>query len=233
MALPVLNNETHTIKVPSQKRTVDFRPFLVKEEKILMIVQESKDSKKILKVIKDIISACSFNKLDPNTLTSTDLEYIFLQLRATSVGETTSINIKCNNCEEYTTNKINIKDIDVVEGEVLDNNIKITDGVGIILKSISLTEAEKIDTTNTEKSFNQTLIYSIESIYDADNVYPASEHTEKEMIEFIDSLSHKHLEKIQNYIQNVPKLQHTCSFKCKECETENVHVLEGIESFFS
>lgn len=233
MALPVLNNETHPIKVPSQNRTVDFRPFLVKEEKVLMIVQESKDSKKILKVIKDIISACSFNKLDTNTLTATDLEYIFLQLRATSVGETTTINIKCSNCDEYTKNIVNIKEIEVVEGEKLDNNIKITDDIGVILKSISLTEAEKIDTKNTEKSFNQTLIYSIESIYDADNVYPASEHTEKELIEFIDGLSHKHLEKIQGFIQNVPKLSHTCSFKCPHCETENEHVIEGIESFFS
>ena len=233
MALPVLNNETHSIKVPSQNRTVDFRPFLVKEEKVLMIVQESKDSNKILKVIKDIISACSFNKLDPNTLTSTDLEYIFLQLRATSVGESTTINIKCTKCDEYTKNIINIKEIDVVEGEELDSNIKITGDIGIILKSISLTEAEKIDTKNTEKSFNQTLMYSIESIYDADSVYPASDHTEKELIEFIDSLSHKHLEKIQKFIQNVPKLQHTCSFKCPHCETENEHLLEGIESFFS
>ena len=96
-----------------------------------------------------------------------------------------------------------------------------------------MSDAEKVDKDNSENAFNQMLVYSIESIYDADNVYPASESTEKELIEFIDSLSHKHLEKIQEFIQNIPKLQHTVKFKCKECGHENEVVLEGIESFFS
>jgi len=101
------------------------------------------------------------------------------------------------------------------------------------LKKLSLADTEKIKTKDSVKAFNQMIMYSIESIYDADSVYPASESTEKELIEFIDSLSHKHLEKIQAYIENIPKLQYTVRFKCAECGHDNEIVLEGIESFFS
>jgi DNA-directed RNA polymerase subunit M/transcription elongation factor TFIIS len=233
MALPKLENPTYTIEVPSLDRRVEFRPFLVKEEKVLMIAQESEDEKKILKTIKDIISACSFGKLDPNECTSSDIEYLFLQLRAKSVGETVDIKVKCEECGEYTTVKINLEDIKLSDIKEIDNTIEITDSIGMVLKKVSMSDAEKVNKKDSEKAFNQMIMYSIESIYDADNVYPASESTEKELIEFIDSLSHKHLEKIQAYIQNVPKLQYTVKFKCKECGHENEVVLEGIESFFS
>lgn len=233
MALPKLENPTYDIEVPSLKRKVSFRPFLVKEEKVLMMAQESKDEKRILKTVKDIISACSFGKLNPADCTTSDLEYLFLQLRAKSIGETVSVKVKCAKCDNYETVRINIEDIKLSEVEDIENTIEITDSVGIVLKSISLDDAEKIDKKNTERAFNQTIIYSIESIYDADNVYPASESTEKELTEFIDSLSHKHLEKIQAFIQNVPTLRYVCKFTCSECGHENEVVLEGIESFFS
>ncbi len=233
MALPKLENPTYAIDVPSLNRRVDFRPFLVKEEKVLMIAQESQDEKKILQTIKDIISACSYEKLDPNTCTTTDIEYVFLQLRAKSVGETVTVNIKCEECDTYASVVINLEDIQVSEIENLDNNIQITDSIGVILKKLSLADTEKIKEKDSIKAFNQMIMYSIDSIYDADSVYPAGESTEKELIEFIDSLSHKHLEKIQAYIENTPKLQYTVRFKCAECGHDNEIVLEGIESFFS
>jgi DNA-directed RNA polymerase subunit M/transcription elongation factor TFIIS len=233
MALPKLENPTYEVKVPSLGRRVEFRPFLVKEEKILMMAQESKDEKKILKTVKDIISACSFNKLNPNECTTSDLEYLFLQLRAKSIGENVTVNIKCSECENYEKHKINLEEITLSQTEDLDNTIEITDAIGIVLKTISMEDAERINKKDTEKAFNQTIIYSIESIYDADNVYPASESSEKELTDFIDSLSHKHLEKIQKFIQNVPTLRHVCEFKCSKCGHENKTVLEGIESFFS
>ena len=233
MALPKLENPTYAFNVPSLNRKVEFRPFLVKEEKVLMMAQESQDEKKILKTVKDIISACSFGKLNPDECAASDLEYLFLQLRAKSVGETVSVKIKCSECDNYEKCAINLEEIALSEPKDLDNTVEITDSIGLILKTISLSDAEKINKKDTEKAFNQTIMYSIESIYDSDNVYPASESTEKELIEFIDSLSHKHLEKIQSYIQNVPKLQHECQFKCTQCGHDNVTVLEGIESFFS
>ena len=233
MALPKLENPTYAIEIPSLKRRVEFRPFLVKEEKVLMIAQESKDENKILQTIKGIISACSYEKLDPNICTTTDIEYIFLQLRAKSVGETVTVKIKCEKCDTYASVVIDLEDIQVSDIKEVDNNIEITDSIGVILKKLSLADTEKIKTKDSVKAFNQMIMYSIESIYDADSVYPASESTEKELIEFIDSLSHKHLEKIQAYIENTPKLQYTVRFKCAECGHDNEIVLEGIESFFS
>jgi len=233
MALPKIENPTYAIEVPSLKRRVEFRPFLVKEEKVLMIAQESKDDKKILQTIKDIISACSYEKLDPNECTTTDIEYIFLQLRAKSVGETVTVKIKCEKCDTYASVVIDLEDIKVSNIKEIDNTIEITDSIGVILKKLSLADSEKIKTKDSIKAFNQMIMYSIESIYDADSVYPASESTEKELTEFIDSLSHKHLEKIQAYIEDVPKLQYTVKFKCAECGHDNEIVLEGIESFFS
>jgi len=233
MALPKLENPTYQIEVPSHSRKIEFRPFLVKEEKVLMIAQESEDSEKILNTIKDIIRVCSFEKLNPDECSLTDIEYIFLQLRAKSIGETVAVRIKCEECGEYTQVKINLEDVKVSRIEDINNDIKITDSIGIILKNLSISDTEKISTIDSERAFNQTIMYSIESIYDADNVYPASESTEKELIEFIDSLSHKHLEKIQEYIDSAPKLQYTIKFKCAKCGHENEVVLEGIESFFA
>jgi len=233
MALPKLDIPKYPIEVPSLNKTVDFRPFLVKEEKVLMIAQETQDDSKILPIIKDIVKACSFEKLDPNDCTASDLEFIFLKLRAKSVGETVTVRIKCEKCDEYANVKINLEDIKISEVNDVSNTIEITDSIGIVLKSLSLRDAEKVDKNNSEKAFNQMLVSSIESIYDADSVYPASESTEKELIEFVDSLSHSHLEKIQKYIQNIPKLQYTAKFKCAECGHDNEIVLEGIDSFFS
>lgn len=233
MALPKLEIPTYPIEVPSLNKQLDFRPFLVKEEKVLMIAQETEDSSKLLPVIKNIVKACSFEKLDPNDCTSTDLEYLFLQLRAKSIGETVDVQIKCEECGEYTSIKINLDEIKVSEIDNISNTIEISDSVGMVLKPLSVKDVERVDDKNAERAFNQTLIYSIESIYDADSVYPASESTEKELIEFIDSLSHSHLEKMQEYIQNVPTIRYISKFKCKACGHENEIVLEGIESFFS
>ena len=233
MALPKLEIPRYNINVPSLDKRVEFRPFLVKEEKVLMIAQETEDSSKLLPVIKNIVKACSFEKLDPNDCTSTDLEYLFLQLRAKSVGETVDIKIKCEECGEYTSITINLDEIVVSEINNISNTIEISDSVGMLLKPLSVKDVERIDEENAERAFNQTLIYSIESIYDADNVYPASESTEKELIEFIDSLSHSHLQKMQEYIQNVPAIQYVAKFKCKACGHENEIVLEGLESFFA
>ena len=137
MALPKLNNTPkYELTVPSSGEVIRHRPFLVKEEKVLMIAQESKDEKQILKSIKEIISACSFGKLNPNDCTTIDLEYVFLQLRAKSVGETVTVKIKCEKCDTYASVIINLEDIQVSEAKKVDNNIQITDSIGVILKKI-------------------------------------------------------------------------------------------------
>ena len=230
MALPKLETPTYNVVIPSSKREVEIRPFLVKEEKVLMIAQESKDNKQILKAIKTILIACSDGKIKPDELTVYDIEYLFLQLRAVSVGETADLKVKCAACDHEDEVTINLKEIEVVfpEKEV-DSNIDLGKGVGMTLKPISMKEVESI---KDDQDLLETIALTIDTIYDDDNVYPAKDSTKKELVEFVESLSHSHLEKIQEYIQNQPKLRYELTWTCTKCGHNNKIVLEGLQSFF-
>ena len=228
MPLPILETTKHTIEIPSTKKKIEIRPFLVKEEKILIQAQQTNDDKQILKVIKDIIRVCSFEKIKPNDLTIYDLEYIFLQLRAISVGESVEFNIKCEECE-----RTNMVSLDLTEVKIqwpenqIDNKIQLNDDIGIILRPIRVKDLDKVEDDITE-----AIIASIESIYDNDDVYDSDETSRKELVQFVDSLSHNHLEKIQKYIENQPKLEHTLKYTCTFCGHENEHKLSGLSDFF-
>ena len=232
MPLPKLESNKFTTQIPSTKEEIEFRPFLVKEEKILMIAQESEDEKQIMSAMKDIVSACTFGKVDADNCTMYDIEYLFLQLRMKSIGETTTLNLKCEECGEFTEVEIDLNDVKVVwPKKEVSNTIALTDDIGITLKPITLKSATKV-TGTSEEIFNQALIQSIESIYDADSVYSAADTSEKEILEFIDSMSHSQLEEIQSYLNNQPIVKHTVKFKCKHDGHVNKIELKGIQSFF-
>ena len=145
MALPKLETSKYTAVIPSSKKTIEFRPFLVKEEKILMMAQESKDNLQIIGALKDIIKSCTFNTVDPSELTTYDLEYLFLQLRAKSVGETSEIKIKCDECGEYNEVSVNLSDAEVKNpNDSVDKKIELNDTVGIIMRPISLAKSEDL-----------------------------------------------------------------------------------------
>ena len=228
MALPKLETPTFTVVVPSTKKPVDIRPFLVKEEKVLMMAQESKDIKQVLKAIKTILVSCSEGELDPKKLTTYDIEYLFLQLRAISVGETAELKVKCSTSGEEETVEVNLKEIEVTFPEKVDNNIPLNKGVGITLKPISL---EDVEAAGDSTDIIDTISLTIDTIYDEDEVYPAKDSSKKELKEFVESLSHSHLEKIQEYISSQPKLRHEVSWTSSKGHP-NTLVLEGLQSFF-
>jgi len=230
MALPKLETPTFTVVVPSTKKPVDIRPFLVKEEKVLMMAQESKDVKQVLKAIKTILVSCSEGALDPKNLTTYDIEYLFLQLRAVSVGETAELKVKCSTSGEEETIEVNLKEIDVIFPEKkVESNIPLNKGVGITLKPISL---EDVEAAGDSTDIIETIALTIDTIYDEDEVYPAKDSSKKELKEFVESLSHSHLEKIQEYIDNQPKLRHEVSWTSLKGHP-NTLVLEGLQSFFT
>ncbi len=235
MALPKLETSKYPTVIPSTGKTIEFRPFLVKEEKILMIAQESKDTSQIFNAMKDIIKSCTFNAVDASELTTYDLEYLFLQLRAKSVGESAEIKIKCEECGEYNTVSIDLLAAEVKSavGEV-DKKIQLNDTVGIIMRPITLAKSEALskEAKADEDIFIRSIAASIESIYDSDGVYQTDDTSEDDLKEFIESLSHKHLEEIQKYLSAQPKLQLEVKFKCDKCGHDNVRILEGLESFF-
>lgn len=230
MPLPVLETSKHTIEIPSTKKKIEMRPFLVKEEKLLIQAQQSEDEKQILKMIKEIINVCAFNKIKANDLTMFDLEYVFLQLRAISVGETVDFNIKCEECD-----KSNVVTLDLTEAKIqwpetkVDARINLEEEIGITLRPIRVKD---IDSMGDDSDVTSAIIASIESIFDKDNVYLTDETDRSELVTFVDSLSHRHLEDIQKFIANQPKLEHTLKYTCKFCGHENEYKLSGLSDFF-
>lgn len=231
--LPKLETPTYNTVLPSTGDKVEYRPFLVKEEKILMIAQESNDNSAMLKALKGIIKACTFDKVNPSECTTYDIEYMFLKLRAASVGETAELQFKCEECEEYNTVEINLNDIEVVYPKNKpETDIKLTENVGIKLKEVSVDDVETLSDITNPDNFTKAIAAVIDVIYDEENVYKVSETNPKEVMEFIDNLSHTHLEKIQEFIENQPMLKHTVEFKCSKCGHENKIELVGLQSFF-
>lgn len=233
MNLPKLETPKYQLTVPSTKKEVNFRPFLVKEEKILLIAQESGEESSYIKAMRDIVESCTFGEIDIKNLTSFDLEFIFLKLRAKSVGEDTEIGIMCSECGEENIIKVNLDEISPTKSEPLPNKIELTDSIGIVPQYINIDSLIKIaDTKDQGDILTQTISATIESIYDESNVYPISEASDNDVKEFIESLNREQLEKIEALASSMPRIEKTISFKCKKCGAENKETLSGIDSFF-
>ena len=232
MALPKLETPVYETVIPSTGQTIEYRPFLVKEEKILMMAQESKDSAQALQALKKIISSCTFGKVDPNTLTTYDAEYIFLQLRIKSVGETTEFQIK----DEETGTPVSVT-VDLTEVEVSgpetppESHIKLNDSIGMTLKEVTLKDA--IGLTGADLNDVTTLVASVvDTIYDEDTVYKKENISKDELSAFIESMNHKQLELIQNFIQNQPNISKEVTFTGPTGHVNTI-TLRGLQDFFA
>tara|TARA_Y100000004_G_scaffold197173_1_gene270197 strand:+ start:7182 stop:7877 length:696 start_codon:yes stop_codon:yes gene_type:complete len=231
MALPKLTAPKYQIEVPSTKKMIEYRPFLVKEEKVLMMAQESEDPKQLQSAVEDIIETCTYGAIKPSELTAYDLEYIFLNLRAVSVGETVEVGIKCEHCDKVNQIVVNLKEIKVQFPEVEpETTIMLEKDIGITMKPITL-GATKLLADDAEITDMVGLV--IDTIFDKDNVYPTKDSTVEEIKDFVESLNREQLGKIQEYISNQPKLIHTVEFKCIHCGEMNKITLEGLQSFFA
>lgn len=235
MALPTLESPKYSIRLPSTGKTIEYRPFLVKEEKVLLIAQESGNPREMLTAMKDIIKVCTFNKIDPNLLTSYDLEYLFLKLRAKSVGETSTIKIKCEKCEAFTPVEVNIDEvgIDTVPNEPV--NIMLNDTIGITMRHIRVKDLGVLtDKKGQADLVTDTVIASIASIFDAGAVYPTDEAKKDELVAFVNSLNRGHMKQIEEFIASTPKVTCDVGFvcQCDTCKHENKVKLSGIQSFF-
>ena len=234
MALPQISTPKFEVKIPSTGKIIQYRSYLVREEKILMMAMESGDNKQILIAIKEVIKACTFNKIKVDDLALFDLEYIFLKLRAKSVGEAAKIGIKCDHCEHTETVSINLDSIEVFFPEKADKNhiIKLTDDVGVTLKYLS------VDSVNgsggsTADDMISIIAAGIENIFDAETVYPASQSTKEELVQFIESLNRSQLEKIEAFFKTTPRLEKKIKFTCTQCSKDTEVTLSGLNSFFA
>ena len=220
MALPVLNAAKYRTIVPSLGKEVEYRPYLVKEEKILMIAMESKDERQILTALKGVIKACVYDDINVDKLAMFDLEALFLKLRGKSVGETTEIKAKCTECDAENNQEINFDDIKMPVVIKKNNVIELTDSVGVILNYPSVAGLEKQDpkANNVDQTMNM-IIDCIESIYDADNVYSAKSEGTKAVEAFIDSLNSTQFKKLTAYFEDIPAVTYDLKF---DFEVENL-----------
>jgi transposase-like protein len=236
MKLPKIETPTFELKQPSSKKILKYRPFLVKEEKILLIANESKDPKAIYNAMKEVVEACTFEKIKVDDITPYDLEYIFLKLRSKSVGETSTIKIKCPECGEYNSVDVNLEKVEVVyPTEKVEPKIQLTDKVGITLKHLTVGDVASISPEEGQSesiAITKAICKAIDTIFDETTVHSAKDASEAELIEFVESLNRNQIEKINAFLQATPKIEYLAKFKCTKCG-KNVEVkLEGTQSFF-
>lgn len=236
MALPVMQTPVYELTIPSTKKKVKYRPFLVKEEKALMIAQQSEDPKVMVDTLKQIIKACVQN-VDVDKLALFDLEYIFLQLRAKSVGEISELVYSCLKCNDPKA-KVNINlDITTIEVETNPEHkdtIDLFGDVGIKMKYPGfdmLNDMQNVNLDNPDDAL-KVIAKSIEFIFEGDKIHDAKEQSEAEMMNFLENLTREQLDKIKKFFDTMPKLKKEIEFDCPVCKYHHNYTVEGIQSFF-
>lgn len=224
----------YTVTIPSLKEEVRIRPFVVKEEKILLIAMESQDPKQIATAILDTIVSCVEDPIEPSKLTSYDVEYMFLQIRGKSVGEKTEVNLKCE-CDGETPVTIDLNDIKV-DGEVKSNKIKLTDDITVEMKQptyndIASNESVVGTGSNLDRIFG-LIVESIEAICTEDERILVKDVPRSEVVDFIEQMSSEQFQQIREYMENMPSVKCDVEFKCDACGKDNKLTLEGMQSFF-
>jgi hypothetical protein len=238
MPLPKISTPTYELELPSTGETIQYRPFLVKEEKLLVIALESEDTKQITTAIKTVIKSCILTKnIKVEILPTFDIEYLFLNIRGKSVGEELEVNVICPDDEEtQVAVKINLDDIQVQKDENHTNRIKLDDSIMMEMKYPSLDQFIKNNFDfNDKNAMDQSfeLIGScIDKIYTEDEVWSASDVTKKELSEFLESMNSSQFKDIEKFFETMPKLSHTIKVKNPKTEIESDVVLEGLASFF-
>lgn len=231
MALPQLNTARYTTMVPSLQKEVSFRPYLVKEEKVLMMAMETQDQKSIMRAVKEVIKSCVFDDINVDKLAMFDIEALFLALRSKSVGENVNIKLKCD-CEELTEVNINLDEIQMNDiGE--DNVIPLTSEVGVTMRYPALSDIENIDAEGGIESMMDMIIQCMDSIYDTDAVHDVSNESKESVQSFLDSLNGEQFKKLAEFFENLPSLNYNAEWDCVGCNKHNTMELKGIASFFT
>ena len=238
MPLPKISTPTYELELPSSGQTVKYRPFLVKEEKVLVIALESEDNKQITNAIKAVLKSCIQTRgVKVEHLPTFDIEYLFLNIRGKSVGEELEVNVICPDDEEtQVKTTINLDDIQIEKDETHTKQIKLDDNLMQEMKYPSLEQFIKSnfdlnDSNQLDQSFD--LIAScIDKIYNEDEVWSTSDCTKKELMDFLDQMNTMQFKLIEKFFETMPKLSHTVKLKNPETKVESEVVIEGLASFF-
>jgi len=237
MALPKVETPTYELTLPSRDEVIQYRPFLVKEEKILLLAQEEGDYKGIQTAIRKICESCTFNKWDVATAPMFDVEYVFLNIRAKSVGEVQKLKILCpDDKETYGQVEVNLSEVEVQVDDTHTNKVVIDDtrNLGVVFRYPTLLDmgeevaAEKTDINHIMK----LIIKSVDHIFEGDKIYPAKDATEQEMMEFFEELNQEDFSKVRVFFETMPRLRHEVEVENPKTKVKSNVVLQGIKDFF-
>lgn len=237
MALPINVTPTYTLTIPSTKKAFKYRPFLVKDEKALLIAQQSEDQTIMLDTLKEVILSCAKDDIDVNKLASFDIEYIFTQLRSVSVGEIVELIFQCDVCPEEdaraTVNlNLNKLRVDIPEGHT--NKIPLFGDVGVMMKYPTIDVMKKLIESNDDDVDQAFAIVAecIDFIYDSDEIFQAKDQKKEELTEFLNNLTAEQYESIQQFFRTIPTLRADVNYKCPKCGKDHDKYMEGLSSFF-
>jgi hypothetical protein len=237
MALPKINTPTYELVIPSTDEKIEYRPFLVKEEKILLIAMESGQQKDIITAIKQIVTACTFGKLKIGRMPMFDVEYLFLNIRAKSVGEVSTLNLIAPDDKETQVEvEVDLNEIQIQEEEGHTNKIELTDEMGIYMQypTVDTFGDSGISDINASNMLD-VITACIAQIYDkkGEEVFEAKDQTKKEMLDFVEQLNSKQFQDVQNFFDTAPKLKHEITIKNPKTKVESKVVLSGLSDFFA
>lgn len=233
--LPQISTPSFFTKLPSSGQEIEYRPFLVKEEKILLMAIEGGDSKEIMNAVMRIVGDCVKTEIDADKISTFDLEYLFLKLRGKSVGEVIDLTLSHpkGECQAKTKVALNLDDIQV-QGVVADGKVMITDEVGVKMRYPNLTDTDKIqkalEDDNTGSTFD-IIAMCVEYIFDNEDVY--NDYTKDDLQEWLGNLNQSQFKNISDFFASAPKLRHELNWQCGSCGEKETLVLEGLESFFT
>ena len=237
MALPKLTTPTYELEIPSTDEKISYRPFLVKEEKILLMAMESGKNEDIVNAVKQIVSECTFNKLKLGTMPMFDVEYIFLNIRAKSIGEISKLKLLCpDDNKTYVNVEVNLEDVQVQVGDDHTNKIELTDNMGMIMTyptidSFAESGIQQINADNMIDIIGSCILQIYED--NGEKVYEAKDQTKKEMTEFIEQMNTTQFKKVQKFFDTMPRLKHTIKVRNPKTKNMNDITLAGLNDFFA
>ena len=234
MPLPVLSTPTYELTIPSSGQTVQYRPFLVKEEKILLMANEGGEATEIVRAMKQIIGNCIQNGYNTDNMPLFDVEYIFLKLRSKSVNEFSEVGFRCPECDEVNRVQIDLSSVEIFTDDAHSNKVELTNDIGLIMKYPQLDSINMNDLQSTDVDTIFNVVSScIDSIYQGEEIHDSGDYTREEISEFINNLTQEQFLKIQQFFDTMPKLSHTVPYTCNKCEYNEPLVLEGLQNFFA
>ena len=234
MALPKLETKTYTLTLPSTGKDIKYRPFLVKEQKILMMAQDSKDKKEIVDAMSSLISSCTFDKVNPNTCPLFDAEYLFLKIRGKSVGDKVKLNVLCPDDKKTKVPvTVNLKDINIQVDANHSNELKISKDIKMIMKYPVLGDvAAAGDGSETNQIFD-IMNQCVHEVHDGDTIYHKVDMSDSDLTEFVDSFTGGQFEMVTQFFETMPKLRHAVNVINPKTKVKSEVVIEGLESFLA